>query len=285
MINILLAVLSMLAQGTSDFVYKRAQDRGIVLETYFMVETVPFAAAAMLMGALLGDLFLNWTTVIMGLIAGVVSFWAIFCFVTSLKTGEVGVNTLIFRMNFVFVAVFATLWLEERWSVSMGAGLVFAILAIGSVTLMERAGGVRIAGGRRPIALALIGMVLFAVLNILLKIGVRDGANVGWLIAFASFSWASCAAVLAAARKRFSMPRNNWIFLPITGFLKAIAFCALLYAFRRGGLASVVVPIAQLSFLVTIGWAAVILREPLTRPKLVGLGFSVAAIVAFSVSS
>ena len=46
-----------------------------------------------------------------------------------------------------------------------------------------------------------------------------------------------------------------------------------------------VVPIAQLSFLVTIGWAAVILREPLTRPKLVGLGFSVAAIVAFSVSS
>ena len=81
------------------------------------------------------------------------------------------------------------------------------------------------------------------------------------------------------------MPRDNWIFLPITGFLKAIAFCTLLYAFRRGGNASVVVPIAQLSFLVTIGWAAAILREPLTRPKLVGLGFFVAAIVAFSIRS
>ena len=275
----------MLAQGTSDFVYKRAQDRGIVLETYLMVESVPFAAAALLMGTLLDGFFLNWTTVIIGLIAGVFSFWAIFCFVTSLKTGEVGVSTLIFRLNFVFVAIFATLWLGERWSVSMGEGLGFAILAIGSVTLMERRRGERIAGGRRPIALALLGMVLFGVLNVVLKIGIRDGANVGWFIAFAGLSWASCAAALAAARKRFLMPRNNWIFLPITGFLKAIAFCALLYAFRRGGDASVVVPIAQLSFLVTIGWAAVILREPLTRPKLVGLGFSVAAIVAFSVRS
>ena len=54
----------MLAQGTSDFVYKRAQDRGIVLETYLMVESVPFAAAALLMGTLLDGFFLNWTTVI-----------------------------------------------------------------------------------------------------------------------------------------------------------------------------------------------------------------------------
>ncbi len=285
MINILLAVFSMLAQGTSDFVYKRAQDRGIVLETYLMVESAPFAAAALLMGTFLDGFFLNWTTVIIGLIAGVFSFWAIFCFVTSLKTGEVGVNTLIFRLNFVFVAIFATLWLEERWTVSVGAGLVFAILAIGSVTLLERGGGERIAGGRRPIGLALLGMVLFAVLNVVLKIGIRDGANVGWLIAFAAFSWSCCAVVLTAARKKFVMPRDNWIFLPITGFLKAIAFCTLLYAFRRGGNASVVVPIAQLSFLVTIGWAAAILREPLTRPKLVGLGFFVAAIVAFSIRS
>ena len=285
MINLLLAVLSMLAQGTSDFVYKRAQDRGIVLESYLMVESVPFAAAALLMGAFLDGLFLNRTTVILGLICGVFSFWAIFCFVTSLKAGEVGVNSLIFRLNFVFVAIFAMLWLGERWTLSVGVGLVFAILAIGSVTLMERGGGKRFVGGRRPIGLALLGMVLFAVLNVVLKIGIRDGANMGWLIAFAAFSWASCAAVLAAARKRFLMPRNNWIFLPITGFLKAIAFCSLLYAFRRGGAASVVVPIAQLSFLVTIGWAAVILREPLTRAKLVGLGFAVAAIVAFSVRS
>ena len=78
------------------------------------------------------------------------------------------------------------------------------------------------------------------------------------------------------------MPKNNWIFLPVTGFLKSSAFFALLYAFRRGGSASVVVPIAQLSFLVTILWATVVLREPLTRPKFIGLSFAVVAILAFS---
>ena len=125
-------------------------------------------------------------------------------------------------------------------------------------------------------------MVLFAILNLLFKIAIQEGANVGWMVVLAAFSWFLSAALLVVLRRRFSMPKNNWIFLPITGFLKSSAFFALLYAFQRGGSASVVVPIAQLSFLVTIVWAAVVLREPLTRPKLIGLGFAVAAIVAFS---
>jgi transporter family protein len=272
----------MLAQGTSDFVYKRAQDRGIVLESYLAVECGPFGATALLFGFLLGDLYINGPTVVFGLLAGVISFWSIFFFVTSLREGEVGVLTLIFRLNFVVVAIMAIFWLGESWTTSLGIGLLCAVLAIASVTLLERTSRKGKTNPGRSIGLALLAMVLFAILNLLFKIGIQEGANVAWMVVFASLSWFPSAVLVVVLRRRFSMPKSNWIFLPITGFLKSSAFFALLYAFQRGGSASVVVPITQLSFLVTIVWAAVVLREPLTRPKLIGLAFAVAAIVAFS---
>ncbi|MFQ5693243.1 MAG: EamA family transporter [Nitrospinota bacterium] len=281
MLIVLLAVLSMLAQGASDFVYKKAQDRGIVLETYLLVEAVPFSAVALLFGALRGGLHVNRATVGFGLAFGVFSFIAIFLFVTSLREGEVGVNTLIFRLNFVLVAVLAILWLGEAWTASVGTGLFLAVLAIGVVTLWGR-GGDRRPGSSRSVGLALVAMVFFAVLGVLFKIAMRAGANPGWAIVFAAASWSVCAAALVVARRRYAFPSNNWRFLPITGALKSFSFFLLLYAFRLGGSASVVVPIVQLSFLVTLLLAALVLREPLTRPKLLGLALAVAAIAAFS---
>ena len=282
MLIIFLAVLSMLAQGTADFFYKRAQERGAVFESYLAVESGPFAIVALLFGFLLEGLTVNQPTVIYGLVFGVFSFWAIFCFVTSLREGEVGINTLIFRLNFVLVAVFAILWLGERWTVAAGVGLTFAILAIASVTLLTGNGDRGRKSSPRSIGLAALAMVLFAILGVILKIAIREGANIGWAVVFGAFSWTCCAAGLVVARKKYSMPRANWIYLPVTGCLKAVAFCLMLYAFRRGGSASVVVPIVQFSFLVTIVWATLILREPLTRPKLISLAFAVAAIAAFS---
>lgn len=281
-LNILLAVLSMVTQGTSDFIYKRAQERGVVFESYFAVECVPFAGVALLFGYLMEGLIINQATVLYGLVFGVFSFWAVYFFVSSLREGEVGVNTLIFRLNFVLVAVFAILWLGEPWTAAVGAGLIFAALGIASVTLLAGRRKTNGTGSGRSIGLALLAMVLFAMLGVTLKIGIQEGANIGWAIVLGSMSWAVCACILVVARKRYSMPRANWVFLPMTGCLKAISFSLMLFAFRRGGNASVVVPIVQLSFLVTMIWAAIFLGEPLTRSKIIGLAFAVAAILAFS---
>lgn len=277
--SILLALLSMASTGVSDFIYKRAQDRGIVLETYLLVETVPFSAVALLAGALLGDLYINRVTVLFGLLFGVISFLAIFSFVTSLHRGEAGVNTLIFRLNFILTALLAILFLGEPPTLQKVLGLLLAIGAIGAVTLLRR-GGSR---GSPPQALALasLAMAFFALLNLVFKIGVSEGGNVGWMIPFGASSWAMCCLVVIARRRDLRFPRNNWLFLPWTGGLKSLAFVALLYALR-GGEASIVVPIAQLSFLVTLLLATFILKEPLTGSKVLGLLLAVGAILVFS---
>ena len=71
-LTVLLALFSMLAQGTSDFIYKKAQDRGIVLESYLVLEAAPFAGVAILFGYLMGDLAMNRMAMVYG------TFWVSF---------------------------------------------------------------------------------------------------------------------------------------------------------------------------------------------------------------
>ncbi|MEE9274171.1 MAG: EamA family transporter [bacterium] len=285
---ILLALVSMLAQGASDFLYKKAQDSGIALESYLLVEAVPFAATALLFGYLLGDASPNRAALVYGPIFGVFSFCGIFLFVTSLREGEAGVNTLIFRLNFVLAALIAILFLGERWTASLGAGLLLAVLAIASVTIL---GGRRGEGGERggkrvrlarPAALAALAMLFFAVLNIIFKVAVSAGGNVAFLIFFGACAWMVCAFSVMVARRRFHFPANNWRYLPMTGCLKSVAFFLMLYAFRAGGAASVVVPIVQLSFLVTVALAVLFLGERIDRTKGFGLAFALAALFMLS---
>lgn len=285
---IVLAILGMFSQGASDFFYKKAQDSGIVLESYLLAEAVPFALVALFFGYVTGDLAPNWTAVIYGPVFGVSSFIAIFLFVTSLRDGEASVNTLIFRLNFVLVAFFAILFLGERWTVSLTTGLVFAALAIGSMTVLGRnwfsAGG---AGTGKPasprsLALVLLAMFFFAIVNIIFKVSVARGGNIPFLIVFGACGWSVAAAALMVARRRFSFPPSNWIYFPVTGSLKSAAFFFLLTSFRAGGNASTVIPIVQMSFVVTAILAAVFLREVFSRWKWVGLGFMILAIAALS---
>lgn len=281
-LTILLALFSMLAQGTSDFFYKKAQERGIVLESYLVAEAVPFAAVAVIFGYFTGELTANRAAMTYGPVLGILSFIAIYTFVTSLREGEAGINTLIFRLNFILVAVMAVLWLEEEWSFSLSVGLSLAILAIASVTLLGSSRGGGAPRSRRPIALAFIAMIFFSILNVGFKVAVQAGSGAAVLIVFTSLAWTFCAFVVMAVRKKWQFPRNNWIFMPVTGSLKALAFFSMLSAFRLGGAASVVVPIVQLSFLVTILLAAVFLRERLDPPRLIGLVLAIAAIFLLS---
>lgn len=285
-VPILLALLGMCAQGASDFFYKKAQNRGIVLETYLQVEWIPFALVALLFGYLNSDLEPNRASLIYGPIFGVFSFIAIFLFVSSLREGEAGVNTLIFRLNFVLVAFFAILFLGERWTLSLTAGLAFAALAIASTSVVGRSRSPAGGGGRalssRSLALVLSAMFFFSVVNIIFKVSVMNGGNVPFLIVFGACSWSVAAFILMVTRGRYGFPPGNWIYFPITGSLKSVAFFCLLTSFRLGGNASAVVPIVQMSFVLTAILAALFLGEAFHRWKWIGLGFAALAILSLS---
>ena len=279
-VPILLALFSMAGLGASDFLYKKAQSRGMVAESFLVAEIPYFVSAALLFGYVTGDLRPNTASLIYGPPMGLCSFIGTFFFLQSLRDGEVGVSTLILRLNFVLVALLAVLALGEPWSLALAAGLLCSGLAVAAVTWGSRRGGSR-RSSRRSLLLAFLAMMFFAALNLMFKIGVREGGNVPFLILFSAVVWSACSASFALWRGRTAMPRANWAFSPFTGSLKALAFCSMLLSFRLGGAASVIVPIVQLSFLVTILLAAVFLRERLDALKIAGLALAVAGIFLF----
>ena len=66
------------------------------------------------------------------------------------------------------------------------------------------------------------------------------------------------------------------------GVIASIAISALVLAFRMGGEGSVLFPIAGMGILVAAILSFVIYREPVTAPKLLGLGLGVSSIIVLS---
>ena len=278
---IVFALFSMVTLGSADFLDKKAQERGISLETYLMAEPITYMACSFLTGYFLSEFTLNRPAFLYGILSGVFAFLAYMCFVTSLKEGQVGVNTLIVRLNFVPVAILAIYWLGEEWSLTLIAGLILAALAIMSVTVLGQAKAKEALRSPRTLALTFLAMIFFAFVNLIFKIGVREGGNFAFLF-ISGATYCALSFSLACFRGRLLFPPGNWIFAPITGTLKTLAFISIVFAFRIGGAASVVVPIGQLSFLTTFILAAIFLRERIEYTQWLGIALATAAIFMLS---
>ncbi|MEK6712524.1 MAG: hypothetical protein AABZ64_18305 [Nitrospinota bacterium] len=72
------------------------------------------------------------------------------------------------------------------------------------------------------------------------------------------------------------------MFIPFPGTLKSLAFGSVRTAFHLSGAACAVVPIVQLSFLVTVLLAACLPQERLDAPRLGGLALAVGAVFLLS---
>jgi len=90
------------------------------------------------------------------------------------------------------------------------------------------------------------------------------------------------AAMFALARDRgFHPPLGAWRHGATAAVLLLFGLIMLLAGLARGQ-ASVLVPVAQLSFVVTAGLGFVFLRETLTLRKGFGLAFAIAALVCLA---
>lgn len=78
--------------------------------------------------------------------------------------------------------------------------------------------------------------------------------------------------------------KSGLLFSILVGFLSVVAAVSQYAAFSLGGPASIVVPIISLASLVTVVFARYVFREKLNRYQLVGVVFSIIAILMFNES-
>jgi drug/metabolite transporter (DMT)-like permease len=279
--GIQLALAAMLLFGLSDLVYKRGAAAGVPAHQFLMVQTWCFAPTVLGYGLITRTLVFDAHS-LWGVGAGLFAFAGFYNFARSLKDGSVSVNAPIFRLSFAITAALAMLLLSEPPTAPKLAGLALALLAVWLlVAVPEGEAGARRAS-RASIARVLAATAAVGVMNFLYKVGLRAGATPATLIV----AQAAVVVVLATAfsariDRGIRPPAAAWRHAAPAAVALASGFVLLLEGLARGE-ASVLVPVAQMGFVVTATLGFLLLAEPFTARKGAGLAAALAALASFA---
>jgi len=216
-----------------------------------------------------------------GALAGLFGVFALSNFARSLKDGAVSTNAPIFRLNFTLTAALAIVLLGEALTATKAAALFCALAAVW--LLLAEPGAARGASAK-SLARVLIATAAMACANLFYKIGLSQGALPETMVAAQAWVFCSSATLYVLARdKRLRLTPYAWRFSLPASLALVVAFVLLMHALARGP-ASVLVPVAQMSFVFTALLGAAMFSERLNTRKQIGLAVAAAALGLFAVS-
>lgn len=124
----------------------------------------------------------------------------------------------------------------------------------------------------------LVATVAVGILSFIYKVGLRNGAApIALVVTQAWVAVTVATAFTAYVDRRIRPSRAAWRYAPITAVLLVTAFIFLAKGLQSGE-ASVIVPVAQMGFVVTALLGFVLLGEPFSARKGAGLAAAVAAL-------
>ncbi len=275
------ALVAMLCFGVGDLIYKRAAAAGIEPGQFVMLQAWVFCPGMTLYAWLTGTLDPHWSA-LWGSLAGLSALVAFTNFARSLQEGAVSINAPIFRLNFTITAALAILLLGEPLTITKLAALACALVAVW--LLLAEPGARRGAANWRSLSRVLIATVAMAFANLFYKVGLQQGALPETIIAAQAWAFCSTATLIEWLReRRFYLRPGGWRYSALAAIVLAFATLLLLHGLARGP-ASVLVPVAQMSFVFTAVFGAVMFRETLDLRKRAGLLAAAVALALFAVS-
>jgi uncharacterized membrane protein len=276
------AICAMVCYGLSDFIYKQAASAGIRADHFLMAQGWFFCPLVILYALATHTLVLD-PAALWGSLAGVFIFIGFHYFIRSLITGSVSTNASIFRMNFIVTVILVVILLGEPLTASNMAGLALSLLAawllLGAGDNAERTPN---KARRSSLVQVVIATLAFGTSNFFHTVGLRHGAVPETLAVAQAALFMPIATVVVYFTDR--APRVP----PVTFRYGAAAAIMLLGAtifLLRGvadGQASVLVPIAQMGFIIAALLGILILRERVTIRKVVGLVSALAALAVLA---
>jgi drug/metabolite transporter (DMT)-like permease len=279
--GLLYALGAMLLFGVSDLIYKRAARAGIGAAQFVMLQAWVFAPTINLYAWATGTLDVHWSAA-WGSLAGLFSLVAFYNFARSLKDGAVSTNAPIFRLNFTLTAALAIVLLGETLTLTKAGALACALVAVW--LLLAEPGAVRGQIKLASLTRVLIATVAMAFANLFYKVGLQHGALPETMVSAQAWAFSSLATVLAVMQeKRLRLTPRAWPYSAPAALALLIGFVLLLHGLALGS-ASVLVPVAQMSFVFTAIVGVLLFREKLNGRKQLGLLVAGAAFVLFAVS-
>jgi drug/metabolite transporter (DMT)-like permease len=275
-----LALLAMVCFGAGDLIYKRAAAAGIEARHFVMLQAWGFCPSVTLYAIARHELVLA-PAALWGSLAGLVMFFALYNFSRSLRSGAVSTNAPIFRLSFTLTAALAVWLLDEPLTPTKVAGLGLACVAV--VALVGDTPDEAVpTSSDGSLTRVLLATVAAGIGNLLYKVGLRAGSPPETLLATQAWVFCSLATLVVwLSDGRVSPPRAGFRHGALVAVVLLVGFVALLHGLAIGH-ASVVVPIAQLGFVLTALLGRVLFGEPLSSRKQAGLAIAAAAIVTLA---
>jgi drug/metabolite transporter (DMT)-like permease len=275
------ALGAMLCFGVGDLIYKRAAAAGIAAGEFVMLQALAFTPAITLYAWLTGTLDPHLPA-LWGSLAGLFLLVATYNFIRSLQGGAVSTNAPIFRLNFAITAALAILLLDETLTLAKAAALACALVAVW--LLLAEPGARRGPLNIGSLTRVLIATVAMAFTNLFYKVGLQHGAVPETMIVAQAWTFLSLATLLRFLGERhFRLTPGAWRYTSLAALTLLFAFVSLMHGLALGP-ASVLVPVAQMSFVFTALFGAAIFRESLNMRKRAGLVVAVGALALFAAS-
>jgi uncharacterized membrane protein len=275
---IVYALVAMLCYGVADFVYKRAAAAAIRSDHFLMAQAWLFCPLVIVYALATQRLILE-PAALWGSLAGVVSFIGFYYFSRSLAAGQVSINASIFRMNFIVTVFLVIVFLGEPLTLRKLAGLALALLAtwllVGAGASADRAAK---AARLRSLVQVAVATLSFGASNFFHTVGLRHGAVPETLVvAQAAVFMPLATAVVYVAHRELRPPPVTFRYSIVAAILLLGATILMLRGVAAGQ-ASVLVPIAQMGFIIAALLGIFILRELFTPHKAIGLALALAAL-------
>jgi drug/metabolite transporter (DMT)-like permease len=274
------ALAALACYGVGDFIYKRATACGVTPHHFLMGQAWCFCPAVLLYAWATGSVTLHLAVLWSGL-AGLVIFVGFYYFLRALAAASVSIVAPIFRLNFIVTAALAIVVLGEPFKPLLMVALALALATIWLLLGANDTGGRRELG-RGALVAILIATLFLGAANFFHTMGLRHGLSPETALASQAVVFAVLATVFVrVAEGTIAPPAAVWRHaVPAAAVLMA-AFLFMLHGLTRGP-ASVLVPIAQMGFVVTAVLGVAVLREPVTARKVAGLAAAMAALAALA---
>jgi len=276
---ILFALLSLVFTGLIEVVYKRYnavdRSRGMMICGIGIVSTALMVIDVNLRGDEFVFNHLNWT---FGLVTGACVATANIMLLEALRHMEVSLGATIYRLNTIGVVILSVVFLDETLSLVKLAGVTCGVVAVLLLYQHQNTDN-RHSMLNTGLVIVIVAALLRAVYSVVTKAGLSEGADTDTLILFSSICWIISGWLYAfLIERRYAVTRQKIAYSLVAGTLVYAIVKTLVSALALGE-ASVVVTIANMSFLIALLVAILLQMESLSAKKIVAMGFAVGAIV------
>jgi uncharacterized membrane protein len=277
------ALCSLLLAGLNDVVFKRHSRVERSMAIYVMGMGIVWTVLQL--GIVLQgtrELRLDAATLGFGLGAGVLVALSNMFLVEALRHVDVSLASTIYRLNTIAVVIMAVALLGEPLTARKSVGVLLGLAAI--VLLFERRSG----GGAGNAFMAFFSLVVLASLlracfGVVSRAAVLHGVDLQLMLLLTPPVWIAVGGAYAVVRgdRLSGLTRAAIGYAVVSGALICGIANFLMLALERGE-ASVVVPIANMSFVVAMLLSVLLGMERLTGRKMVAGGLACAAIVVLA---